>query len=106
MENHEKSGVRAIRVRKLLAEAEASAESAVRTMRNTLAAAPPGTAMPLLEDAEHLFGMIEAADVRVELARADGEHAEEHAEDARSLARAAAAEAERRARKWARSMRS
>ncbi len=71
-------------------------------MRASLASAPPGSVGPLLDDVDRLFALIDAADLRAELARVtpDHEHAVEHAEDARSLAVAAHDEARRRAKRW------
>jgi len=88
----------------LLAHAERSAERAIRTMRALLASAPSGSVGPLLDDVDQLFSLIDAADLRCELARttATVEDAIEYAEDARSLADAAHEEAQRRAGKWAR----
>ena len=107
MQNIEETGARSLRVKKLLEDAERSAESAIRTMRSSLAIAPPGSVGPLLEDVDTLFSLIDAADLRAELARvtSDDEDAVEHARDARSLAIAAHEEARRRAGRWARSTR-
>jgi hypothetical protein len=102
MQNTEDQKLGSSRAHELLAEAERAAKSAIRTMRRTLALAPAGSVGSLLEDVETLFFLIDAADLRAELARATLSPADaiEHAEDARSLARAAHAEAVRRAGKW------
>ena len=98
------TGAVSSRVDALLAHAERSAERAIRTMRALLASAPSGSVGPLLDDVEQLFSLIDAADLRCELARTTAavEDAIEYAEDARSLADAAHEEALRRAGQWAR----
>ncbi len=98
------NGAVSSRVDVLLADAERSAERAIRTMRALLASAPSGSVGPLLDDVDQLFSLIDAADLRCELARttATVEDAIEYAEEARSLADAAHEEALRRAGKLAR----
>ncbi len=64
MHRNEDTGVRSIRVRELLEDAERSAASAIQTMRTSLATAAPGNVGPLLEDVDRLFSLIDAADLR------------------------------------------
>ena len=103
MQTIDETGAISSRVDALLAHAERSAERAVRTMRALLASAPSGSVGPLIDDVDQLFSLIDAADLRCELARttASVEDAIEYAEEARSLADAAHDEALRRAGKGA-----
>jgi hypothetical protein len=106
MQTNQENSSGSNRVRKLLDDAERSASSAIRLMRASLASAAPGNVAPLLEDVVQLFALIDAADLRAELARQTaGEEAVEHAEDARSLAIAAHDEALRRTKRWALTLR-
>jgi len=104
MQSIRETGSVSSRVDVLLADAERSAERAIRTMRALLASAPSGSVGPLLDDVDQLFALIDAADLRCALARTTAavEDAIEYAEDARSLADAAHEEALRRAGQWAR----
>lgn len=90
-------------VQTILDDAERAATTAVRLMRLMLAVAAPGAVVPLLEDVDGLFRLLDHADARAQLARTSVQRddALEYAEDARDLARAARDEARRRARRTA-----